>query len=356
MKSAIRDKELAEDKLTRQIESLRKLRNHAADEYESKLQQREKQIACLEKEVLDLREQVDDNTFDEVDVSGQTYQQLAEERDMLMTKLAAQSEEVESLKTKIETLDTTELNLRLEHSERLRDELETDQAVFNAQKDKELDRLRRQLADAREAQTARELEQVSLLKKLESENEEIHEEFKVRMTEKNSKIVALEQTLAAQEQVVGNMSSEMDQLQNGMEKISIQRRAEIEEMQEELMDYMGKATRLEREVTSLSMKLNEKKTKHKAEVSKLKDKISALESESPFERSARQEMSEEQQREYDALSDRKDQLKRLNSSLKDENEKLAKKAGKLERKLSAKVEAESPSAKNNDKWRNVALQ
>jgi len=358
VKSAISDKEMAEDKLTRQIESLRKLRNHAVDEYESKLQQRDKQITCLEKEILELKEQVDSNIFDEVDVSnsGQTNQQLAEERDMLLTKLEAKSEEIESLKTKIETLDTSELTLRLAHSERLRDELETDQAVFNARKDKELDRLRRQLADAREAQTARELEQVSLLKKLESENEEIQKEFNVRMTEKNSKIVALEQTLAAQEQVVGNMSNEMDQLQNGMEKISIQRRAEIEEMQEELMDYTGKAARLEREVTSLSMKLNDKKTKHKAEVSKLKDRISALESETPFERSARQEMSEERLREFEALSDKKDQLMRLNSSLKDDNEKLARKVGKLERKLSAKVEAESPSAKNNDKWRNVALQ
>jgi len=46
-----------------------------------------------------------------------------------------------------------------------------------------------------------------------------------------------------------------------MEKISVQRRAEIEELQQELMNYTTKATRLECEVMALSMKLDDKKLK-----------------------------------------------------------------------------------------------
>lgn len=83
------------------------------------------------------------------------------------------------------------------------------------------------------------------------------------------------------------MSNEMDQLQNGMEKISIQRRAEIEELQQELMDYTTKSTRLEREVMALSMKLEDKKLKHKAEMAKMKEKIAMLESEPSLERLVR---------------------------------------------------------------------
>jgi uncharacterized coiled-coil protein SlyX len=141
-----------------------------------------------------------------------------------------------------------------------------------------MDRLHLQLAETRKQSEARELEQLSLLKKLEAEYHHLQEEFTIRMREKNSKIVALEQTLAAQEQVVGTMSNEMDQLQNGMEKVSVQRRAEIEELNQELMEYTSKTTRLEREVLALTMKLDDKKLQHKAEVQKLKDRIDAIES------------------------------------------------------------------------------
>lgn len=174
----------------------------------------------------------------------------------------------------------------------------------------------------------------------------------MRMKEKTAKILALEQTLAAQEQVVRNMSREMDQLQNGMEKISVQRRAEVEEMQQELMDYTSKATRLEREVTALSMKLDEKKLRHKDEVAKLKERISNLESEAPSERTMQRVKGEDNQREKE-LEHKNEHLRWLNSSLKDENEKLQQ---KLEILATAKTSPESPKNAKNDKWRNVALQ
>lgn len=142
-------------------------------------------------------------------------------------------------------------------------------------------------------------------------------------------------------------------LQNGMEKISVQRRAEIEEMQQELMDYTSKATRLEREVSSLSMTLSEKKHKHKAEVDALKQKIAALESESPFARDISHKEKDDDSKKVQ-LEEKIEHMKWLISTLKDENEKLQ---DKLDKATSPTKKDEAlSSAKNNDKWRNVQLQ
>jgi len=388
LKNAIADKLGLEERLTNQIDSLRKLRNHAVEDFEAKLRERAGQIASLENELLELRENVLDDDFDDIfldEKPGQSKKQLLEERDMLLVKIEALGEEIESLRATADSQQLSELQLaelknKLARSEQLREELEKDinntSSIFNSSKDKnldrlhrqlseansskdkEMDRLHRQLSEAREAQTARELEQLSLLKKLESENSDIREEFTIRMKEKHAKIVALEQTLAAQEQVVGNMSSEMDQLQNGMEKVSVQRRAEIEEMSQELMDYTSKATRLEREVMALSMKLDEKKLKHKTEVAKLKDRIATLESESPLERTVRHDIKHDDKKRENELTEKNEHLKWLNNSLKDEIQKLKRKVELLKASNTKKEEKnpESKSAKNNDKWRNVALQ
>jgi chromosome segregation ATPase len=221
------------------------------------------------------------------DKPGQSKKELMAERDLLIVKIETLEQEIVSLRSVSESKQLSELKTKLAQSEQVRAELERDRLQFNADKDREMDRLHKQLSEARQSYESRELEHLSLVKKLECENSELREEFSIRIKEKNSKIVALEQTLAAQEQVVGNMSNEMDQLQNGMERIAIQRRAEIEELQQELMDYTTKSTRLEREVMALSMKLEDKKLKHKAEMAKMKDKIAALESEPSLERVVR---------------------------------------------------------------------
>jgi chromosome segregation ATPase len=372
LRNAIDDRAATEERLNKQIESLRKLRNHAVEDFETKLHQRDSQIASLEKELLDLREKASsaeddfDDIFLDADGKGQqeSNKQLLEERDMLLAKIETLGEEIETLRATKDIDQVSELQSKLEQSERVREELEHDRSLFNSSKEREMDRLHRQLSEAREAQTAREMEQLSLLKKLESENDALRDEFCLQMKEKQAKIVALEQTLSAQEQVVGNMSNEMDQLQNGMEKVSIQRRAEIEEMTQELMDYTSKATRLERQVTALSMKLDEKKLKHKTEVAKLKDRIATLESESPLERIVRKDHTsnkhDDNRRREHELSEKNDHLKWLNNSLSDENKRLKERMESLKAK-SAKKDGESPSplkqsAKNNDKWRNVALQ
>eukprot|EP01082_Thalassiosira_pseudonana_P006629 g5791.t1 g5791 contig20:167848-172306(-) len=362
LKNAVADKVLTEEKLTKQIDSLRKLRNHAVEDFEAKLRQRDRQITVLETELLELREKVSDNTVFDVDLDGNagpTKEQLTElsdkcvelgdERDMLKRKIVVLAEEIESLKASSESQQLSELRSQLEQSEAMREALE--ESMINSNKDKEIDRLHKQLAEAKEKQSASEMEQLARMKMFERENNQLKDEFSIRMKEKNAKIMALEQTLSAQEQVVGNMSSEMDQLQNGMEKISVQRRAEIEEMQQELMDYTTKATRLEREVVSLSMKLDDKKLKHRDEVAKLKERIANLESE-PSDR-GHHHNEEEDERIKTRLQEKVDHMKWLNSSLKDENVRLQ---NKLEALVATKAEDVSASAKSNDKWRTVALQ
>ncbi|KAL3799993.1 hypothetical protein ACHAWO_004671 [Cyclotella atomus] len=365
LKLAKKEKEATEEKLTRQIESLRKLRNHAVDDFEAKLRARDDQIASLEKELVDLKDRaMNSNAFD-IDLNGNpapTQEQLDElaskcielgdERDALKRNIVELTDEIETLRASSESKLVSELRAKLAQSEAMRESVEKNRSMFISNRDAEIDRLHKQLSEAKENQSTRELEQSARLKSLEKDNHEMREDFNIRIKEKNARIIALEQTLAAQEQVVGNMSSEMDQLQNGMEKISVQRRAEIEEMQQELMDYTSKATRLEREVSSLSMTLNEKKHKHKAEVEKLKQKIAALESESPFTRDIRHREKDDDEKIQ--LEEKIEHMKWLNSTLKDENDKLQE---KLEKATSSTKKDEAlASAKNNDKWRNVQLQ
>jgi hypothetical protein len=277
LKSVIAEKNSTESEMSKQIDSLRQLHTHAVEE----TRKRDGRIALLEKELIGLREKISDDSLDDVclgDQTGQPKKALIEERDRLLVEIKTLSEEIVSLRSSSASKLLAELKSKLAHSEQMREELEMDRSHIISTKDKEMDRLHFQLAETRKQSEARELEQLSLLKKLEVEYHQLQDEFATRMREKNTTIVALEQTLAAQEQVVGTMSNEMDQLQNGMEKISVQRRAEIEELNQELMEYTSKATRLEREVLALSMKLDDKKLQHKAEIQKLKNRIAAIES------------------------------------------------------------------------------
>ena len=85
-------------------------------------------------------------------------------------------------------------------------------------------------------------------------------------------------------------------------------------------------------------------------MAKLKERIAILESEAPSARGVRREKDDRREHE---LEEKNEHLKWLNSSLKDENEKLR---DKLEMISNEKALQSLKSAKNNDKWRNVALQ
>ena len=361
------EKKATEEHFNKQIESLRKLADRTVDDFEAKIKARDDQIASLEKELLDLKDEaLNSNTFD-IDLNGNPLpsqeqmdeltnqcNELGDERDALNQKIITLTDEIEILKMSSESKLVSELRDKLLQSEAMRESVEKNRTMFASSRDAEIDRLHKQLSETKENQSIREIEQSTRLKELEKDNHEMREEFSIRIKEKNARIMGLEQTLAAQEQVVDNMSSEMDQLQNGMEKISLQRRAEIEEMQQELMDYTSKTTKLEREVSSLSLSLNEEKHKHKIEVDKLKQKIAALDAEPSFANDTRHNETDDN-REKIELTEKIEHMKWLNSTMKDENNKLKEKLAKAI-SMTKRDEAVSSSAKNNDKWRNVQLQ
>ena len=193
LKNAINDKAMAEDKLTNQIESLRKLRNHTVEDFEKQLHEKSEEISALEKELLELKESRGGDDLDDIflddDNQGLSKNQLLEERDSLLANIETLGDEVEALRASSEGHLLSDLKDQLAKSEKLREEMEADRSLYNASKDREMDRLHRQMSELREAHTAREMEQLSLLKKLETENYDMREEFTIRMQEKNSKIV-----------------------------------------------------------------------------------------------------------------------------------------------------------------------
>ena len=193
LKNAINDKAMAEDKMTNQIESLRKLRNHTVEDFEKQLHEKSEEISALEKELLELKESRGGDDLDDIflddDKQGLSKNQLLEERDSLLAKIETLGDEVEALRASSEGQLLSDLKDQLAKSEKLREEMDADRSLYNASKDREMDRLHRQMSELREAHTASEMEQLSLLKKLETENYDMREEFTMRMQEKNSKIV-----------------------------------------------------------------------------------------------------------------------------------------------------------------------
>lgn len=187
LKTALTEKERTESSMTTQIDSLRKLRNHAEDD----LRERDRKIALLEKELTELKERMSEDDFDDVfldDKPAQSKKELIEERDSLIVKIETLELEIESLKSASESKQISELRSKLAQSEQVRIELEKDRTQFNANKDRDMDRLHKQLSEARQLYETRELELQNSLKKLEYENSELRENFAIRIKEKNSNV------------------------------------------------------------------------------------------------------------------------------------------------------------------------
>uniref|UniRef100_A0A7S1D9Y8 Uncharacterized protein n=1 Tax=Cyclophora tenuis TaxID=216820 RepID=A0A7S1D9Y8_CYCTE len=215
-------------------------------------------------------------------------------------------------------------------------------SLIKLDKDVTIDGLRKELAELKAKSSEGTAEMRTKMNHLEMENKDLRDELDAKLQLKNTKIHALEQTLGAQEQLIDNMRSEMDHLQSTMERTSLSRRAEIEEMQQEMIDTSAQSQRQDREITALKMALEESRLDHKSEVSKLKGTISSLER-SPLERDVNSQNS-------DRLSEVKERLENLkwrNTSLHEENLKLR---GRLE-----KAEGDAKASKN-DKYRTLALE
>lgn len=163
------------------------------------------------------------------------------DKDALIRKVYELEGELKSLESDYSNI--RDLRKRLKNAEEDRSVVEQKVAVafekkitlLQTEKDAEIDRLRKDLTVSKERLIELENERTALLRKLDDSNIEIQEELEERLQQKNIRIMALEQTLSAQEQVLGNMQAEMDQLQSGMDKVSLTRRAEIEEMEQELV-------------------------------------------------------------------------------------------------------------------------
>jgi len=281
-------------------------------------------------------------------------------------------QELESLKSDKEFLDSEVTRLQLElnitekgtamkkmknqvveaEEERIRFEktmissYERKLSLLQMNKDVTVDGLRKQLAQSMEKLKNTEIEVNAKIKSIQHEKNDNAVKVEKNISAKDAKIQFLEQTLSAHEEVSGHMKAELDQLQNGMENMSMTRRSDVEELQQELIDIQSRATRYEREITALKMKLDERKLRHKDDVIILRQTISQLETETPMMRDMQAQREEKQAGE---LASKYEQLKWRTSELQRENKLLR---GKLE---SIKLPSEDRASKN-DKWRNSALQ
>ena len=257
--------------------------------------------------------------------------------------------ELESLKNDKQIID--DMRVKIDNAEEERTHFEKTMmstyerklSLMQMNKDVTIDGLRKELTKAKEKQKETEAELSSKIRSLQNQRTELEAELKAKMKHKNSKIEYLEKALATHEQMSGDMKDELDQLQSGMESVSVTRRAEIEELQEELMDVKTKATKYEREITALKMKLEEQKLRHKDDVSRFKETISTLESDTPMMRDVQ---SQRDDRRSVEMSDKLENLKWQLSTLQEENHKLRNKLDKVG----------DPRTSKNDKWRNSALQ
>jgi len=347
-------KSALEQKMAQQVESMRRLKNDAVARLEDQLKERDtalgimeesksksgQQIESLQSEVRQLKDKVAEQTQQAEDAQvslnelrkmldeNTTPEEIYQEKDKL-------GEEVGKLKNELEILEEdksriSELKYRLAKAEEDRetwehgvvDSYERKLSLLELNKNVAIDKLQMELAEIKAAEDGEREELVHGIHILEAQNKDIKDELEAKLELKNSKIFALEQTLGAQEQLVNNMRSEMDQLQNTMELSNITRRAEIEEMEQEMMDSSSRVAKHEREVSALKMKLDESEYLRKSDVQKLQEKVDRLEAESSASKETtpnRVEMND------DRLMQVKDRLEKLqwrNSSLQDENVKL----------------------------------
>ena len=127
------------------------------------------------------------------------------------------------------------------------------------------------------------------------------------------------------------MKSEMDILQGSMENKAVTRREEIEVMQQELVDLTTLAAQQERDIRSLQGKLQDQKLEYDAQVGKLKETITLLESEEEADhRTAADLKMEIRVRE---VKERLEKLKWRNTSLSEENEILRERLMRAEEQI-----------------------
>jgi len=364
------DRKDIESKLNQQIESIHMKMNSEISQLEEKLKEKEQVIDDLradekslelETEIKQLSRKLFEKSerLEEVKVLNEELRLRLNDRKEEEKRREREEDnlfsEAEDLRTQLLSLESDRANINAikeqlksanedkEMTEsRVVETYERKLSLLNLEKDTTIDRLRKELVEAKTENS----ESNDCLHKelvvLEQENNDVRQELEAKLHLKNTKIHALEQTLEAQEQLVDNMRSEMDQLQSTMERTSLSRRAEIEEMQQEMIDTSSRAQKQEREITSLKMALEECRLEHQSEVMKLKEEMESI---------ARPiHMPESKTPSNSRLNDVKERLENLkwrNTSLQEENLKLRNRLERVEQECeTARVQNDSASENN----------
>jgi len=353
LNAAIACKDAAEERLAQEMETMRKMRVAAVDELDAKLRERDEiieeltgkhastkgDIEGLKNEVqrLKIENELKSSIAEDAKTSLQELRKIIDEKtkpDEEKAALTAENSslvnEINALKDHLATLEEdmvsiNKLKARLHEAENGRengeksimDSYERKITLMKLNTEVTIDNIRKELLEAKTQNSEIEAEMLKHIKAIELENKDLKDELEAKLQLKNSKIDALEQTLVAQEQLVENMRQEMDHLQGSMERSTIGRRAEIEEMQQEVIDSTGKAQKLEREITSLKMKLEQRELEYESQMNKMEERLGAMQ-ESPLARTMTKETT-------DRIADLKEKFENLkwrNTSLQEENKSL----------------------------------
>jgi chromosome segregation ATPase len=233
---------------------------------------------------------------------------------------------IEDFKQKLEEADEE----REQSEKTIVDTYERKLSLLTLDKDVTIDKIRKELVTAKEGSSKSEEELISEIEEYQANLTELKEQATAEIQMRDTRIYALENTLDASKQLVGNMRTEMDHLQGSMVNAVAGRKDEIEDMQQEIVDLTATTARQEREMSALRMKLEEKHLAHQAEVAKFHETIAKLENhKAGFEghRNAHDLQMDLRVRE---VKEKLDKLKWRNQSLQEENESLRQRVAKLE--------------------------
>ena len=264
--------------------------------------------------------------------SNRDADNFEEEKEELFAEIESLTQRLHDADEKIRVLELdsgiiTEFKDKLERADEAReasekniiDTFERRISLLTLDKDVTIDKLRKEIMIEKES-TAEEMEGLAAqVKAYQLEISELHEEMQEQIEHREARIYTLEATLSAQEQLIGNMKSEMDHLQGSMENSVARRKDENDELQQELLSISATAAKQEREITTLKLEIEAKSLGYQSTISKLEQKNSVLEK-APTELRNAQDLQMELR--VKEVKDRLEKLKWRNASLKDENMNL----------------------------------
>ncbi len=317
-----------EKTLMSQASTLQSL-SHEVEEKDAKIARLGKGAAInntLMSENADLREK-NASHAEKVNILHLEIEELKQE----LSFYSRTNESVSTLKMQLEGAKTAGNNLAQTYEGRIADLTTSKDATINA--------LRKEL-NTSESQSA---EKIAHLKDQLTKLREANNEMDSRLLKiKDERISALEQTLHVQEETVETLRSDLRQAQAKIEYPSEQHRKELEKLEQELMESKYIALSKDRECLLLKDKLDKCKIEHQTETEYLEKEIERLNNDESS-LSGSENDHEEQANMMIAAKQRLEQLKVVNTELKEDNEKLG---SRLEQAL-AKIQSIEDGAKRD---------